>query len=232
MKRAWMWIGCAPLFLATSTALSQQAPAATRADVAIEGFTVEPGGLTVEETVRRAMSSSSSAGEKQAELDAANARIAQTTIQFVPKLGLRASYMRLSEVDNALGGGALVGARSAGPLRTDAMGAVVDAAGDPVGARAFSFPTVNNQFALTASLTIPLSDYLLRLSDAASGAEASREAARLSLEAVESKVRLDAQVLYYNWLRSHAQVSLTSKAVERTKARLEDARSGVAVGKL
>lgn len=232
MNRVWMWIGCGIVLLAESAALAQSAPADTGAAVAIEGFTVEPGGLTVEETVRRAVSSSSNAGEKQAQLDAANARITQTTVQFLPKLGLSASYMRLSEVDNALGGGALVGAGTQGPLRTDAMGAVIDAAGDPVGARAFSFPTVNDQFALTANLTIPLSDYLLRLSDAANGAEASREAARLSLEAAQSKVRIDARVLYYNWLRAHAQVSLAGKAVERTKARLEDARSGVAVGKL
>src|SRR5687768_3656462 len=62
----------------------------------VEGLDVQAGGLTVEDTVKRALAVSSTAGEKQAEIDAENARITQTIVQFVPKLGLKASYMRLS----------------------------------------------------------------------------------------------------------------------------------------
>jgi outer membrane protein TolC len=213
-------------------AAAQPATDPTRSadSLTIEGLNIQQGGLTVEDTVRRALAVSSSAGEKQAELDAANARITQTIVQFVPKLTLKASYMRLSPVESELGG-ALVGASAAGPLRVDGE-RVLDSAGNPIGAAAFNFPSVEDTFALTASLAIPLSDYLLRLSDASAGAEASREAAKLALAAAESKVRTDARVLYYNWLRAHAQVFLTNNAVERTKARLEDARAASSVGKL
>ncbi len=226
----------APAAAPAQTAAPAAAPAAPATDprtadtLTIEGLDVQQGGLTVEDTVRRALAASSSIGEKQAELDAANARINQTIVQFVPKLTLKASYMRLSPVDSELGG-ALVGASAAGPLRVeDDM--VVDSAGNPVGAAEFSFPTVEDTFALTASLAIPLSDYLLRLSDASAGADASKKAAKLALQAAESKVRTDARVLYFNWLRAHAQVFLAAKAVERTKARLEDARAAASVGKL
>src|SRR5687768_13879859 len=103
----------------------------------VEGLNVQPGGLTVEDTVRRAMAVSSSAGEKQAEIDAANARITQTFWQFFPKLGVKASYMRLSPVDaGGLGGGALVGAQNPGPLQVDGN-RVEDSQGVPVGASAF-----------------------------------------------------------------------------------------------
>lgn len=197
----------------------------------VEGLDVQSGGLTVEDTVRRALAVSSSAGEKQAEIDAANARITQTIVQFVPKLGVRASYTRLSPIDASLGG-ALVGAGAQGPLGTNAAGDVVDSAGNPVVATSFSFPVPNDNWAVSASLTIPLTDYLLRMSDANAGAEASLEAARLSLAAAESKVRTDARILYYNWLRAHAQLSLAQKAVERTRARLEDARAAESVGRL
>jgi outer membrane protein len=199
----------------------------------VEGLDVQTGGLTVEDTVRRALAVSSTAGEKQAEIDAANARITQTIWQFVPKLGVKASYMRLSDVDPpGLGGGAIVGASTPGPLSVNAAGDVIDSAGRQVGAASFQFPVVLDNFNVTASLAIPLSDYLLRWSDANDGAEASREAAQFALEAAESKVRTDARVLYYNWLRAHAQLSLAKKAVERTRARLEDARAAESVGKL
>ena len=42
----------------------------------------------------------------------------------------------------------------------------------------------------------------------------------------------DSRVLYYNWLRAHAQVFIAERAVERTHARLADARSAYAVGRL
>ncbi len=242
MNRVLALIGCMLALAIPLAASSQTAPVPPSApatneprsadSLQIEGLVVQAGGLTVEETVRRALAVSSTAGERQADIEAANARITQTIVQFVPKLGLKASYMRLSEVDTGLGGGALLFARNPGPVSTNAAGDVVDSAGDAVFAQPFAFPSVNDHFALTASLTIPLSDYLLRLSDASDGAEASREAAQLGLAAAESKVRTDARVLYYNWLRAHAQVFLASKAVERTQARLEDAKAGVAVGRL
>jgi len=197
----------------------------------VEGLSVQAGGLTVEDTVRRAIAVSSSAAEKAAEIEAANARITQTFVQFVPKLGLKASYMHLSDVAAGGLGGAIVGAGTPGPLMVDGD-QVFDANGDPVGASAFEFPVVNDVYTLTASLTIPLTDYILRMSDANDGAEASREAARLALAAAESKVRTDARILYYNWLRAHAQYSLAVKASERTKGRLEDARAAESVGKL
>ncbi|HKU39301.1 MAG TPA: TolC family protein, partial [Polyangiales bacterium] len=221
------WIGCFSLALIASSARAETA-------VEIEGLEVQPGGLTADDAVRRSLAASSSAAEKQAEIDVANARIRQTVIQFVPKLGLKASYMRLSSVSSQLGG-ALLGARNEGPLRLEACDTgqcLVDSEGNPIQASSFSFPTVEDNYVLTANLTIPLSDYLLRLSDASAGAEKSLDAARLGLAAAESKVRTDARVLYYNWLRAHAQSFIAAKAVERSKARVTDARAALDVGRL
>jgi outer membrane protein len=209
-------------------------PARDASSFEVEGLSVQQGGLTAEDTVRRALAVSASVQEKQAEIDAANARIRQTTIQFVPKLKVEASYMRMSKIDSELGG-AIVGAQNAGPLRIepcDEGSCVVDSEGAPVGASSFSFPMPEDNFALKANLAIPLSDYLFRLSDASSGARASKEAARHARTAAESKVRTDARVLYYNWLRAHAQSFIAAKAVERTHARLEDARASYSVGKV
>jgi outer membrane protein len=166
----------------------------------LDELAVQPGGLTADETARRALAASSSVRQKRAEIEAANARIRQTTIQFLPKLGLRASYTYLSEVEFP-------------PM----FGSI-------------SIPTDN--YGLNAQLIVPLSDYLLRLSDAASGAQASQEAARLAHEAEVRKVQAEARILYYNWLRAHAQVAIAQRASARTRARLEDARAVFSVGRL
>jgi outer membrane protein TolC len=207
----------------------------------IEGLAVQQGGLTADDTARRALAASSSVHQKRAELAAADARIRQTTIQFFPKLGLRASYTRLSEVDPPSfgGGGALVGATAPGPLSVGACPTgggecVLDRAGERVGAAEFEFGIdyLEDNYALSANLTIPLSDYILRLSDAAASASASEEASRYAYEAERRKVQVDARVLYYNWLRAHAQVFIAQNALQRTRARLEDARSVFSVGRL
>jgi len=220
-----------------STAPQAAVAASPAAADDIEGLTVQPGGLTVEGATQRALAVSSSMGEKLAELEAANARITQTTVQFVPKLGVRASAMVLSPVSNAFGSGALLGARNAGQVRVGncadgTAGCVVDSMGNPVGAAAMDIQQLSHSYTLSASLTVPLSDYLLRLSDAADGAESSRKAARYALAAAERSVIVDTRVLYYNWLRAHAQVFLANKAVERTRARLADARAAADVGRL
>ena len=104
--------------------------------------------------------------------------------------------------------------------------------GNPVGAAAMDIEQLSHSYTLGAGLTIPLSDYLLRLSDASDGAESSRKAAKLAVAAAERKVIADTRVLYYNWLRAHAQVFLAGKASERTRARLADARAAAEVGRL
>jgi outer membrane protein TolC len=179
--------------------------------------------------------------QRRAEIAAAQARIRQTTIQFFPRLGLRASYTRLSEVEPPLFGapGAQVTARNPGPLSVGPcpMGGetcVLDGGGETVRAIPFEFGIdypVNN-YALSANLSIPISDYILRLSDAAASASASEEAAHHAHEAERRKVQADARVLYYNWLRAHAQVFIAQNAVQRTKARLGDARAAFEVGRL
>jgi outer membrane protein TolC len=221
------------------TDLGELDPAAVRA-LEIEGLAVQTGGLTADETARRALAASTGVGQKRAELRMAEARIRQTTIEFFPRVGLRASYTRLSPVDTAnFGSGALVGAGTAGPLTTGPcpMGGgtcVLDAAGDPVGASeaAFGFEYPEDNYALSATVSVPISDYLLRLSDAAASASASQEAARYSMLAEERKLQVDARALYYNWLRAHAQVSIAQNSFGRTRARLADARAVFEVGRL
>jgi outer membrane protein TolC len=70
---------------------------------------------------------------------------------------------------------------------------------------------------------VPISDYVLRLSSAASGASANRRSSELQVKAERLKIRADAQALFYEWVRALGRVAVAEKSLERTRARLRDA---------
>lgn len=194
-----------------------------------------PGGLTADVVARRTEAASSTVRAKQAEVEAARAKVEATAFQFVPKLTVKATYTRLSPVAANLGG-ALVGALHAGPL---GMGpcpgpggatCVLDSQGTPVGAAAFELKTFEDNYNLNATLGIPLSDYLLRLSHATASSSAGKHAAELALQAERLKVKTDARVLYYGWLRARGQVAVAHKSLEQVRARLKDAQAAYTLG--
>ena len=206
-------------------------------DVVGEALTSRPGGLTAEDVASKAVAASPSIENKEAELQVAAARVDQAMAAFAPAFTLSASYTRLSDVNVLFGSGALVGALNPGPLRTGACpdgsaGCVVDAQGVPVGASSFQIPQVLDNFSLAASLSIPISDYVLRGVQGLKAAKASQRAAELAELAEARKVRADAKVAYYNWVRAVAQVAVTEDALSTAQARLKDAETGFRVGVL
>ncbi|HMJ10036.1 MAG TPA: TolC family protein [Polyangiaceae bacterium] len=193
----------------------------------------QPGGLTSAQVADRTSANSTSVQQRLAEVDIARARVAQTTAQFFPTLTFRASYTRLSAVNSGLGSGSLVGALHPGQLTVGPCPqgqCVLDSQGQPVAAQAFEIGTVENNYALTATLNVPLSDYVLRLSNAAAGSSANRRSAELQVKAERLKVRADAQALFYEWLRALARVAIAEKSLERTRARLKDAGPAFELG--
>jgi outer membrane protein len=216
-------------------AASEVSPA-TADQIEIEGLDVQPGGLTSDETARRALAASSEVMQKHAQLEEANAKIAQTLYQFFPQLTLRASYTRFSPVSAQFGSGGIVATQNAGPLHVGACPnnmpgqCVVDSGDKPAISAAFNIRYLPNNYAVGASMVIPLSDYALRLANASDSAKASQRAAQYAEEATKLRVQTDARVLYLNWLRAHGQVSIAKKALDRNRARLEDVRVAVSVG--
>jgi outer membrane protein TolC len=166
---------------------------------------VEPGGLTANEVARRALKVSPSVRQKIEQVRSANEKIEQTTISFLPHLTLQASYLRTSPV----------------PLDFNIPG---------VNFPKFNFPP--NNYTLLARLSIPLSDYVLRISDASDATKSARESSRLDVLAEKLKVQSDARILYFNWLRGWAQVAIAQNTLESTRARLNDARASFEVGSI
>jgi len=206
---------------------------------AAQALEVKPGGLTADAVAKRAVKTSPTVRARQAEIDAAQAKVDDAVAKFIPRLTLKASYNRLSEVNNALEG-FLVGTGEESDvivigdcperLRNSYAQCPVTLGGTPLGANAAEFPSLVDNYALNASLALPISDYVLRLSSSIAGAQENRRAAELTKQAEILKVESDARVAYYNWLRTVAGGAVARSSLQRVKALLADARAAFEVG--
>lgn len=193
------------------------------------------GGLTADQVARRTVASSATVRAKLAEVEAAEAKVTQTAVQFFPRVTLKATYTRLSPVSSGFGSGALVGAGNPGLLTVGACPGgvgqcVLDSQGQPVGAAAFSIESLQNNYALSAQLAVPISDYVTRLSSAIAGSKAGKRSAQLAHKAERLKVQSDARTLFYTWVLAKGQVSVAEKSLERVRARKKDAEAAYSLG--
>jgi outer membrane protein TolC len=165
---------------------------------------VSSAGLTADQVARRAEETSFDAAARRQALAAAEARLDQAQVAYYPKLTLTANYTRLSDITQptfSLGGG------------------------PPV-----SFPFPLNRFLFQAGLNIPVSDYVLRLSQSYAAASRSQRAAQLDQQAAKLKAATDGKLAYYAWLRAKGQVTVAERSLEQSKAHYEDARHQMEVG--
>ena len=243
----------APAAAQPAPAAGQQAPAAGQQaqpggalalpergpDPLAAALAPHPGGLTPDEVARAAVLAQASLRVKQAELQAAAARVDQALVNYFPRVTLTASYTRLSEVENSLGSGAALvfannpGGLVVGPCPPGApvgVQCVVDSQGQPAGAAPLDFPVLNNSYSLVANLTVPISDYVLRLSQNYAAQSRAESAKKLEVAAQALQIGADAKIAFYNWVRAKGQAIVAHEAVEQAKAHLADARRTFDVG--
>ena len=201
-----------------------------------------PGGLTAEDVARVASRTRHSVRAKQEDLKAAAAKMDQALVGFFPRISVGASIMRLSPIDvpnlgTIVGfndpkitapGPALVGPCS----KTAPTGpqCLLDVNGSPAGAAPLKFEIPPNAYSFTASLAVPISDYVFRLSQAYSAASHNEKAARLAAEAESVQAAADAKITYFNWVRAKGGVVVAAEAVEQARAHVEDAKKAFNVG--
>lgn len=189
-----------------------------------------PGGLTADEVARRAEATGLNIKARGRALAAAEAGLAQALAAFLPKMTLTAQYTRLSSYQqpalqtlpagalNAISTDPRVAANPAAQaLAEDIIQAYDNAA--MVGSR---FPLLLNQYLAQASLIVPISDYVLRLSWQYAAASHSVQAAEFEQRAARATTRANARVLYYTWLRAIAQVIIASRSLDQAQQHLGD----------
>jgi outer membrane protein TolC len=216
-----------PAAPATPSASAEPVPADSL-EQRLRAMVGRPGGLGADEVGRRAAMNSPEVRAKQAELDAARADVDKALVGYFPRLTVTARYTRLSDITPPSFGpssGNLVAAGAEGPLPpgTPLVG---------VPASALSFPVVLDQYLLQASLTVPVSDYLLRIGQTHSAAEHARGAARIRTKASRVGASANAKILYYAWARSRLQEEVARQNLAQAKSHLEAAKAGFDVDRV
>lgn len=174
-------------------------------------LTGKAGGLTAEQVAKRATTTSLAAEQKQQEVAAAAANLDKALYDFIPRLSGAASYYRLSKVESASLGNVVIAPGAApGPLP----------AAQPLVAAPIAFDSLQNSTSFTASLSLPLSDYVFRLFQQHAGAKAQLQGSQHSLEATRRKTAYDARALYYDWVRAELDAALAHQNLELSREHL------------
>jgi outer membrane protein TolC len=145
--------------------------------------------------------------------DAAEARVDQALSGFIPRVGVSARYTRLSDFTPL-------------PLfpfnlvATDAPAGTVSP--QTVSAGAVSTPPILDNYTLGATLTVPITDYVLRLPDGADAARRGRDAADWDSVSAESRARLQGRIAFYEWLRAVALVDAAKQSLAEQRTQLAD----------
>ena len=215
-----------PLSSAAEPAAERTAePAAERAaaelDARLASLFVGDQGLTADKIAAKALETSYDVRAAQAELGAASARVTQALWAYVPRLSGSARYVRLSPLDAvSLGNLVTVGDGPAGPI----------AAGTTLNRTPLAFPVLLNQTSFQLSLTVPLTDYFLRLGDAEDAAKAGEAAARYAQAISAERAGAEARLLFYGWVRAKLQAVVAAQALEQARHHAEDAARLVSAG--
>jgi outer membrane protein TolC len=189
-----------------------------------------PGGVTSEQAGIRAARTSWSAKAATEQLRGAAARVDEAWAAFLPKLSGLAKYTRLSDftppaISFFPPGINLVTSNAPGDVtRFDQLHSV------PIGgSTAFSFFVLDN-WLLSATISIPISDYFLRLDQGYTAATRSQDAARWDVVTARTTSGSNGRLAYYTWLNARAAVVVAIQALNDQKTHLRDARNQFVVG--
>lgn len=218
-------------------ALSEQSAAEFEAQLRAsplgKGIAPVPGGLTGDMVADRSVEVAPSVELRELQIERAAVRLDQTIVSFLPQLNLRAGYTRLSKAAINFGGTASViptaTSDTVAPYELPVTPCADPAAGQCAQGLLitppFKIEIPLNSYSLTAQLSVPISDYILSLTPARKGPIAARESAELARDAERIKVKTDARLAYYNWLRAVAALIVLEDALVRTEARRTDVQN-------
>ncbi len=172
---------------------------------------VSPDGLTADQVGQRAMDTSFAAKQSLETMRAAEARLRAAWAAFLPRLSGIAKYTRLSEIsvpDTTI-------PTPAGPFTLPGSEFV---------------PPIWDQFLVQGTLTVPISDYLVRINETYTAATRSTDAARFDLGAARATALSNAKVAYYTWLQARGGVIVAVETLNDQRIHLNDSRNQFTVG--
>jgi outer membrane protein len=172
--------------------------------------------LTAESSADRAVATSYEAAAARSAKDAADAGVAQATAAFLPRIVISATYTRLSDFTSS----------PLFPFAIVATDAPAGTASPPtVSTGPVSIEPILDMYAVDATLTVPITDYFLRLPRGREAAERARDAAAWDTVLVDAGARLTGKLAFYEWLRADAAVAAVEQSVKEQAAHLVEVTS-------
>jgi len=209
-------------FVVVAVAITTTRVAGAESIEASLGASIDTGrGLKADEVAVRATTTSFEVRGRKEALAGASAARDQAELDFLPRLTTSARYTRLSAIDQPTVGN-ITTAPTVGPGPVPPGTALVNVP--------LAFPLVLDQMAAQAQLSVPVSDYLLRLTQKHRGATEAVEAARWDAEATRLVVATNARIAYYEWVRAKLSVTVAEKALATAEAHVVDAKGTAAAG--
>jgi outer membrane protein TolC len=226
----------APAAAAAAPPAAAAAPPAAAAEetaptpVPTDLLKLQPGGLTAEQTGARAGRTSWSAKAAEESLRSAAAKVDAAWASFLPRLSGVAKYTRLSDFTPPslsfypAGIYPVVSTQTGTPLPPGAP-LIAQAAGGA----SFPFFVLDN-WILQATISVPISDYFLKIDQNYTAATRSADAARWDVVTARAISASNGRVAYYTWLNARGAVIVAVQALNDQKTHLRDARNQFAVG--
>jgi outer membrane protein TolC len=193
---------------------------------------IEASGLTADQVGARAAATSFQAKAQEENLKGAAARIDQAWSSFLPRLSAVARYTRLSDFTPP----SFFASSPIPAVYTTAPGSPTGTPippGSPLLAvvtPAISLPLVLDNFLLQGTISVPISDYFLRINQNFTAATHQRDAIRLDAIAARTRSAADGKVAFYTWLRARGAAVVAQQALNDQKTHLTDAKNQFAVG--
>ena len=169
------------------------------------------GGLTADQVARRAVDTSFSVKQSLELMHAAQERVSQQWATYLPRLTGTARYTRLSSF-------------TVPDINFGTQQNPVIVPGSTI------YPLFLDQYLLQANLTVPISDYFLKLNQNVEAARRTAEAARYDLGAQRAAAYSNGKVSYYAWMQARGQVIVAIQTVNDQRAHFNDSRNQFAVG--
>jgi outer membrane protein TolC len=198
-----------------------------------------PGGLTPDDAAKAAAVTRASVRIKFAELKEAQAKVDEAFVAFFPKVTLAAQAVHLSYVNNTFPGASLgtqntpatpVPATVGPCAKGSSTLCVLDQTGSPMVINQFKIPLVQDQYAITGAVNVPVSDYLLRLAQGYAAASHGESGKRLAADAEALGASVDGRIAFLNWVHGRGQTVVTHQSVEAARAHVVDAKHAFDAG--
>jgi len=195
--------------------------------VPFELMKTRPEGVTAEQVGARAGQTSFAAKAAEANLKAAAARVDAAWAAYLPRLTGTARYTRLSNFTPP----SLTGSSSGSLVGTAVPpGQPITNTNQLAPIQNIVFPLILDNYLLQANITVPISDYFLRISQNYSAATNSQAALRYDAVASRAKSATDGKIAYYTWMRARGAIIVAVQALNDQRIHYTDAKNQFTVG--